>query len=92
MYSSFVKNGGKAKEFSSKKFVLTTPFIQDKLVTQAGDILHTIDGSMHLIQNDVADLHFFSKLAVAPKYCLVCIDLSTSKMYTYGMKKKSTIR
>ena len=92
LYSSFVKNGGKAKEFSSKKVVLTIPFIQEKSVTQRGDILHTIDGPMQLIQADVADLHFFSKSTVAPKYCLVCADLFTSKTYTYGMKKKPTIR
>ena len=92
LYSSFVKNGGKAKEFSSKKVVLTTSFIQEKSVTQRDDMLHTIDGPMQLIHADVADLHFFSKSAVAPKYCLVCIDLFTSETYTYGMKKKQTIR
>ena len=32
---------------------------------------------------------FFSKSAVTPKYCLVCVDMFTSKTYTYGMKKKS---
>ena len=32
--SSFVKNGGKTKKFSSKKVVLTTPFIQEKSVSQ----------------------------------------------------------
>ena len=89
LYSSFVKNGGKANEFSSKKVILTTPFIQEKSVTQRGDMLHTIDGPMQLIHADVADLHFFSKSAVAPKYCLVCVDLFTSKTYTYGMKKKA---
>ena len=56
-----------SKNLQSKEFVLTTPFIQDKLVTQRGDILHTIDRPMQLIHNDVADLLFFSKLAVAPK-------------------------
>ena len=30
LYKSFVKNGGKANEFSSKKVVLTTPFKQEK--------------------------------------------------------------
>ena len=67
MHSSFNKNRGKAKEFLSKKVVLTTPFIQEKLVTQRGDMLHVIDGPMQLIHADVADLHFFSKLAVAAK-------------------------
>ena len=86
--SSFVKNGGKANEFLSKKVVLTTSFMQEKLVTQRGDMLHTIDGPMQVIHADVADLHFFSKSAVAPKYCLVRVDFFTSKTYTYEMKKK----
>ena len=71
-----------------KKVVLTTPFTQEKSVTQRGDILHTIDGPMQLIHADEADLHFISKSAVAPNNCLVCVDLFTLKMYTYGMKKK----
>ena len=51
-------------------------------------MLHTIDGPMQLIHADVADFNFFSKSAVAPEYCLVCVDMFTSKTYTYGMKKK----
>ena len=52
-------------------------------------MLHTIDGSMQLIHADIADLNFFNKSSVAPKYCVVCVDLFTSKTYTYGMKMKS---
>ena len=89
LYSSFVKNGGKANEFSSKKVVLTTPFIQEKSVTQRGDVLYTINRLMQLIHTDVVDLHFFSKSAVAPKYCLVCVDLFTLKTYYYGIKKRA---
>ena len=43
---------------------------------------------MQLVHADVADLNFFSKSTVAPKYCLLCVDMFTSKTYTYGMKKK----
>ena len=49
-------------------------------------MLHTIDRPMQLIHADIADLHFFSKSSVAPKYCLVCVNLFTLKTYTYGMK------
>ena len=55
-------------------------------------MLHTIDGPMQLMPADVADLQFFSKSTVAPKYCLACVELFTSKTYTYGMKKNPTIR
>ena len=54
-------------------------------------MLHTIDGPMLLVHADVVDLKFFSKSVVAPKYCLLSVDLFTSKVYTYGMKKKSQL-
>lgn len=46
LYSGFVENGGKANEFSSKKVIFPTLFIQEKSVTQRGDILHTKDRPM----------------------------------------------
>ena len=46
---------------------------------------------MQLIVAEVANLPFFNKSVVAPKYSLVCVDLFTSKLYTYGMKKKNQL-
>ena len=73
------------------KVVINTPFVQERAVTQRGEMLHKIDGPMQLVHADVADLNFLSKSVVAPKYCLLCVDLFTSKVYTYGMKKKSQL-
>ena len=73
------------------KVVINTPLVQERAVTQRGEMLHTIDDPMQLVHADVANLNFFSKSAVAPKYCLLCVDLYTSKVYTYGMKKKSQL-
>ena len=87
LYREFKKSGGKVKKLKTK-VVINTPFVQEKWVTQRGDMLYTIDGPMQLIHVDLADLNFFSKSAVAPKYCLLCVDLFTSKVHTYGMKKK----
>ena len=36
-----------------------------------------------LMHADIADIRFFSKSAVDPKHCLLAVDLSTSKTYTY---------
>ena len=72
-----------------RKLLLTPLLPPKKSVTQRGDMLPTIDGIMQLICVDVVDLDFFSESAVAPKYCLVCVDLFTSKAYTYGMKKNN---
>ena len=91
LYKEYIKNGGKKGKFESKKIVITTPFVQVMSYTQEGDMLHTIDSPMQLVHVDVADLNFSSKSAVAPKYCLLCVDMFTSKRYTYGMKKKSRL-
>ena len=40
------------------------------------------------MHTDIADIRLFSKLAVDPKYCLLAVDLFTSKMYTYPMKSR----
>ena len=90
LYREFKKNRGKIKELKTK-VVINTPFVQERAVTQSGEMLHTIDGPMQLVHADVADLNSFNKSVVAPKYCLLCVDLFTSKVYTYGMKKKSQL-
>ena len=40
----------------------------------------------NLMHADIADIRSFFKLAVDPKYCLLAVDLFTSKTYTYLMK------
>ena len=84
------KEGGQVKNLKTVA-VINTPFIQEKSVTQRGDMLHTIDSPMQLIHADIADLNFFSKSAVAPKYCLLCVDLFSLKVYMYRMKKKANL-
>ena len=54
-------------------------------------MLRTVGGPMQLIRVDVPDLNFFSKSAVALKYCLLCADRFSSKIYTYGIKRKSQL-
>ena len=90
MYKEFKKEGGQVKNVKIVA-VINTPFIKEKFVTQRGDMLHTIDGPMQLIHADVADQNFFSKSAIASKYCLLCLDLFSSKVSAYGMKKKSQL-
>ena len=40
---------------------------------------------------DIADIRFLAKLAVDPKYCLLFVDLFTSKIYVYPMKNRSLL-
>ena len=44
-----------------------------------------------VIQVDIADIRFLAKLAVDPKYCLLFVDLFTSKIYVYPMKNRSLL-
>ena len=40
---------------------------------------------------DIGNLQFLGKSAADPKYCLLLLDLFTSKIYIYGMKTESLI-
>ena len=41
--------------------------------------LYSIDGSFQLLHVDIADLRFLGKSATHPKYCLVTVDIYSSK-------------
>lgn len=81
----------KNEEKNSVVTIINTPFTQERRGTQHGEMLYIVDGPFQLVHADVANLEFSSKSAVAPKYCLLCADLFTSKVYPYGMKKKSQL-
>ena len=53
--------------------------------------LYTVNGPLQFFHADVAFLKFLAKSAVDPKYALVCVDLFTSKVYVYTMRKKSNL-
>ena len=53
--------------------------------------LYSIHASFDLLHSDVGDLRFLGKVAADPKYCLLLIDLFTSKVYIYRMKNRSLI-
>ena len=49
--------------------------------------LYSFKGSFELLHADITDLRFLAKSAVNPKYCRLIVDLFTSNIYTYPMKK-----
>ena len=75
----YEKNGEK----NSVATIINTPFTQERRGTQHGEILYIVDGPFQLVHADMDNLEFSSKSAAAPKYCLLCVDLFTSKVYTY---------
>ena len=49
----------------------------------------SIKAPFELFHEDIANIKFSSKSAVDPHYCLLCVDLFSSKIYTYLMKKEA---
>ena len=68
-----------------------TPFVEQKKDIDRWSALYTINGPFQFFHADVAFLKFFAKSAVDPKYALLCVDLFTSKVYVYTMRKKSNL-
>ena len=69
-----------------------TPFVEQKKDINRSLSLYTVDRPLQFFHADVAYLKFFSKSAVNPKYALICVDLFSSKVYVYPMRKKVTFR
>ena len=73
-------------ENNQSNLPLTTPFVQKKIfILQL--CIDTFEGSFKLFHVDIADLRFLAKSSVNPKYCLLIVNLFTSRIYTYPMEK-----
>ena len=70
---------------------LTTPFIEKRKNIDCY-MLYSFKGPFALLYVDIADIRFLAKSAVDRKYCLLLVDLFTSKIYTYPMKKRSLLK
>ena len=53
--------------------------------------LYSIGKPFELLHADIADTRFLAKSAVDPKYCLLLVDLFTSKEYIYPMKSRNLL-
>ena len=80
------------KNFDKKdyKVPLSTPFYEKKTDIDRST-LYSIEKPFQRVHADIADLRFFAKSAVDPKYALLCVDLFTSKIYVYPMKNRSLL-
>ena len=72
------------------KIPLKTLFVEKK-----GDIdrstLYSVEKPFKRVHADIADLRFFAKSAVDPKYALLAVDLFTSKTYVYPMRSRKLL-
>ena len=74
-----------------ERILFYTPFVEQKQDIDRSSTLYSINGPMQLFHADTAYICFFSKSAVDPKYALLCVDLFSSKVYVYPMKKKNNL-
>ena len=68
-----------------------TPFVEQKKDIDRSSSLYTVDGPLQFFHADVAYLKFSLKSAVDPKYALICVDLFSSKVFVYPMRKRSNL-
>ena len=69
------------------------------VVTSFNDLKSNVDQStlfsirkpFELLHADIADTRFLAKSAIDPKYCLLLVDLFTSKIYIYPIKTRSLL-
>ena len=57
-----------------------TPFVEQKKDIDCSSALYSINAPLQFFHADVADIRFFSKSAVDPKYALLCVNLFSSKI------------
>ena len=75
---------------SSNLLPITTPFYESKSNVDHST-LFSISKPFELLHGDIADTRFLARSAVDPKYCLLLVDLFTSKVYIYPMKNRSLL-
>ena len=76
--------------YKNENLPLLTPYI-DKKSNIDHSMLYSISRPFEALHADIADLRFLAKSAVDPKYCLLIVDLFTSKIYVYPMKNRSLL-
>ena len=80
----------KTKFKNSDLLPITTPFYESKSNVDHST-LFSISKPFELLHGDIADTRFLARSAVDPKYCLLMVDLFTSKVYIYPMKNRSLL-
>ena len=71
--------------YQNNNLPLVTPFI-NKRSNIDHSTLYSIGKPFELLHADINDLRFLANSTVDPKYCLLIVDLFTSKIYVYSMK------
>ena len=76
--------------YQNNNLPLVRPFVNKKSDVDHST-LYSNGKPFELLYADIADTRFLAKSAVDPKYCLLLVDLFTSKIYVYPMKNRSLL-
>ena len=76
--------------YQNNNLPLATPFV-NKRSNIDRSTLYSISKPFESINADITDLRFLAKSAVDPKYCLLVVDLFSSKIYVYPRKSRSLL-
>ena len=76
--------------YENNNLRLVLPFV-NKRSNIDHSTFYSISKPFELLHADIADLRFLAKSPVDPKYCLLVVDLFTSKIYVYPMKNRSPL-
>ena len=80
-----------AKDFyQNNNLPFVTPFV-NKRSNIDHSTLYSINKPFELLHADIVEIRFLAKSVVNPKYCLLIVDLFSSKIYVYPMKYRSLL-
>ena len=74
--------------YKNDNFPLVTPFV-NKRSNINHSTLYSISKPFESLHAEIAEFRYLAKSAVDPKYCLLIVDLFTSKIYVYPMQNRS---
>ena len=78
---SVAENFHLINKIASKTLPIRLDYVEKREIDRS--TLYSIDGLFQLVQADIANLRFLGKSAAHPKYCLVAVDVYSSKVYVY---------
>ena len=52
---------------------------------------YNLDGPFQIIHADISSLQILGKSVTHPKYCLVAVDVYSSKIYKYSMRQRELL-
>ena len=70
------------------KIPVYTPFVEQRKDIDWSSALYSVKAPFELLHADVADIRSFFRSALDPTYCLLVVDLFTSKTYVYLLKSR----